>query len=201
MCSSNGYQTRDGDDETTLADALYLEERALGAIEETTDDAYALTFREVDLLGAEVMKFLLSMRGDTDEIVHLGIGNLHGAVTTIKARHGSEREEREVALESVKLMVTRPHKDQVGNHRNKHAYGAKTVAAEDVALGNIALKAITLQNLLSLQLCMVGIHDKPLGRLMTLGSNGIVSDYCTMIVLVHVQVSIYQQFPLYGRSR
>ena len=122
-------------------------------------------------------------------------------MATIKARHGSEREEREVALASVKLMVTRPHKDQVGNHRYMHAYGSKAVAAEDVALGNIALKAIALQNLLSLQLCMVGIHDKPLGRLMTLGSNGIVSDYCTMYVLIHVQVSIYQQFPLYGRSR
>ena len=61
MCGGNGYQARDGHDETTLANALDLEERPLGAIEETADDAYALPLREVDLLGTEIAKLLLGM--------------------------------------------------------------------------------------------------------------------------------------------
>ena len=98
-------------------------------------------------------------------------------------------------------MVGGAHEDQVGNDRDEHACGAGTMATEDVVLWDIALEAVALQDLLGLQLSMVGIHDKPLnGLLMLLGFMS-VREYCSEVVLVHVEVSIYQQFPLYGESR
>ena len=119
---------------------------------------------------------------------------------TFKARHGGEGEEHEIALERVKLMVGGPHEDQVGDDRHEHACGACTMAPEDVVLGNIALEAVTLQDLFGLQLSMVGIHDEPLFGFLPHASITSGGENCIEVVLVHVEVSIYQQFPLYGES-
>ena len=160
---------------TALAD---LDESALDTVEHAADNTNRSALGKLHLIGGEVDESFAKAIADTDEMLHLILGDGDGDVLP-PAGTGEVLEVVNHALQRLDALTGGVNEDQVADGGNELADLAATAVAHhlpthrDEAAGALTLKVIT-----GLELTTEGgAHGKPLedlgtGRIMTTGDDG-----------------------------
>ena len=168
-----GQEAGELNDDTAVAHALNLDEGALYPIERSTNDAHSSATAEVELFGMEIEQVIIITVADTNELLHLTVGDEDGTIMTID-RTGEVLHNGQLGLELAHQRLRGVHKYQImdGGHQ---LTAFVTVASCDklITHGDKRLDAPSCKPLMSLQLSMVwSTHCIPhlaIGRMMIFG--------------------------------